>query len=179
MTTTQRMPRMALGDGAHDAGTPGPCGMGWWSNNDGEDAKLPRDAFFGAGAGHQIVLVVPSLNLIAVRNGQELGAAASEPARYHQPVQRFLFEPLMAEVALADARQYLRPLVDRHLKGAGQHAVAAADALGLVVDDRSQPGLLEGPHRADRDAARVGAVHAHLAAVKLIAMRPYRRELVL
>jgi CubicO group peptidase (beta-lactamase class C family) len=77
-----------------DVGTPGNCGIGWWSNNEGECAKLPRDAFWGSGAGHQIVLVVPSLNLIAVRNGELLAAAGSEPSQYHEPVHRFLFEPL-------------------------------------------------------------------------------------
>ncbi len=39
-----------------DAGTPGPCGMGWWSNNEGDCPGLPRDAFFGSGAGHQILV---------------------------------------------------------------------------------------------------------------------------
>ncbi|HSA00284.1 MAG TPA: hypothetical protein P5055_06040 [Candidatus Paceibacterota bacterium] len=34
-----------------DAGTPGPCGIGWWNNGEGDCAKLPRDAFFGSGAG--------------------------------------------------------------------------------------------------------------------------------
>jgi hypothetical protein len=81
-----------------DVGRPGNCGIGWWSNNEGECAKLPRDAFWGSGAGHQIVLVVPSLNLIAVRNGELLAAAASEPSQYHEPVRRFLFEPLVDAV---------------------------------------------------------------------------------
>ena len=43
-------------------------------NADGRYAKLPRDAFWGAGAGDQVLLVVPSLNLIVVRNGDTLGA---------------------------------------------------------------------------------------------------------
>ncbi len=81
-----------------DVGTPGNCGIGWWSNNEGECAKLPRDAFWGSGAGHQIMLVVPSLNLIAVRNGELLATAASEPSQYHQPVHRYLFEPLVDAV---------------------------------------------------------------------------------
>jgi len=81
-----------------DAGTPGNCGMGWWSNNDGTHAKLPKDAFWGAGAGHQIALVVPSLNLIAVRNGEMLATAATDPGDFHQPVRRFLFEPLVDAV---------------------------------------------------------------------------------
>jgi CubicO group peptidase (beta-lactamase class C family) len=78
-----------------DAGTPGNCGIGWWSNNDGSYPELPKDAFWGSGAGHQILLVVPSLNLIAVRNGGDLETTAADPSQYHNPVRRYLFRPLM------------------------------------------------------------------------------------
>jgi CubicO group peptidase (beta-lactamase class C family) len=81
-----------------DAGTPGNCGIGWWSNNNARYDKLPKDAFWGSGAGHQILLVVPSLKLIAVRNGDALAAARSEPSQYHEPVRQFLFEPLIAAI---------------------------------------------------------------------------------
>jgi hypothetical protein len=40
----------------------------------GRFPKLPRDAVWGAGAGDQHLIVVPSLKLIAVRNGAALGA---------------------------------------------------------------------------------------------------------
>lgn len=76
-----------------DAGTPGTCGIGWWSNNEGVRRRLPRDAYYGSGAGHQIALVVPSLNLIAVRNGDVLRGA-----EYDEAEDRFLFEPLMDAV---------------------------------------------------------------------------------
>jgi CubicO group peptidase (beta-lactamase class C family) len=78
-----------------DVGTPGNCGIGWWSNNDGSYPELPRDAFCGSGAGHQIVLVVPSLNLIAVRNGENIEAASGDPNAYHVPLRRYLFGPLV------------------------------------------------------------------------------------
>ena len=74
-----------------DAGTPGTCGIGWWSNNEGRHAKLPKDAFWAAGAGHQILLVVPSRQLIAVRNG----ASLESPAEYDGAVYARLFAPLM------------------------------------------------------------------------------------
>lgn len=82
-----------------DAGTPGPCGIGWWSNREGDCAKLPRDAFFGSGAGHQILLVVPSLNLVVVRFGRLLADAVTAPKSYHEAYCRFLFDPLMAAMA--------------------------------------------------------------------------------
>lgn len=84
-----------------DAGTPGNCGMGRWSNNEGVYDKLPRDAFWGSGAEHQILLVIPSLNLIAVRNGELLATAASEPQKYHEPVREKLFEPLVAAIEMS------------------------------------------------------------------------------
>jgi CubicO group peptidase (beta-lactamase class C family) len=90
-----------------DVGTPGNCGIGWWSNNDGSYPELPRDAFCGTGAGHQIVLVVPSLNLIAVRNGETIEAAGGEPNAYHVPLRRYLFKPLVdAVVRSVPARAY-------------------------------------------------------------------------
>jgi CubicO group peptidase (beta-lactamase class C family) len=81
-----------------DAGTPGTGGIGWWSNNSGDCAKLPRDAFWGAGAGHQIVLVVPSLKLVAVRNGEVLNAPGDESREFNKPVYHFLFEPLVEAI---------------------------------------------------------------------------------
>jgi CubicO group peptidase (beta-lactamase class C family) len=75
----------------NSAGLPGACGMGWWTNADGRYEKLPRDAYWAAGAGHQILLVVPSLKLIAVRQG---GALAGR-AEYHKVLYNELFAPLM------------------------------------------------------------------------------------
>jgi CubicO group peptidase (beta-lactamase class C family) len=82
-----------------DAGTPGYGGMGWWSNHEGQYPQLPKDAFWGAGAGHQILLVIPSLNLIAVRNGAALATTTDQ--EYHESVRRFLFDPLVNAVRAA------------------------------------------------------------------------------
>jgi CubicO group peptidase (beta-lactamase class C family) len=98
----QLLSRKAVRLVTRDASTPGNCGIGWWSNNDGLYPELPKDAFWGSGAGHQILLVVPSLNLIAVRNGGDLETVAAEPGRYRNPVRRYLFGPLME--AITDQR---------------------------------------------------------------------------
>jgi CubicO group peptidase (beta-lactamase class C family) len=84
-----------------DVGTPGPCGVGWWSNNEGVCARLPKDAYWGAGAGHQTLLVVPSLKLIAVRNGRELAKLPKDGADtdYARPTYKWLFEPLAEAIA--------------------------------------------------------------------------------
>jgi CubicO group peptidase (beta-lactamase class C family) len=89
-----------------DAGLPGHCGMGWWSNGGGRYPQLPGDAVWGAGAGDQLLLLIPSLNLIMVRNGQTLEPGPGEPpvrkddvfTQYHDYRARILFEPLAEAV---------------------------------------------------------------------------------
>lgn len=58
------------------SGMPGHSGLGWWVNRGKDGTRLwksaPEDAFGGAGAGHQVLVVVPSLDLIVVRNGSTL-----------------------------------------------------------------------------------------------------------
>lgn len=86
-----------------DAGLIGNCGMGWWSNGGRRYDKLSQDAVWGAGAGDQLLLVVPSLDLIMVRNGETLEPGPGEPpirqddvfTRYHNYRARVLFEPLV------------------------------------------------------------------------------------
>ncbi len=89
-----------------DAGLPGHCGMGWWSNAGGRYTRLPKDAVWGAGAGDQLLLVIPSLNLIMVRNGQTLEPGPGESplrqddvfTKFHDYRARILFEPLAEAV---------------------------------------------------------------------------------
>jgi CubicO group peptidase (beta-lactamase class C family) len=85
-----------------DAGLPGHCGMGFWTNADGRYPNLPKDTYYGAGAGDQLLIVVPSLNLIVVRNGEAL---APEPKgakdvfeAFHDARVKILFEPVVAAV---------------------------------------------------------------------------------
>lgn len=48
-------------------------GLCWWLNFDAVWPHLPPDAFAGAGAGQEVLLAVPSLDLIVVRNGGWMG----------------------------------------------------------------------------------------------------------
>src|SRR5262245_9143049 len=77
-----------------DAGTPGNGAMGWWSNKEAAVGKLPKDAFWGSGAGHQVLLVVPSLRLIAVRNGESL----SSTTNYDAGLREYFFDPLLTAI---------------------------------------------------------------------------------
>ncbi len=89
-----------------DAGLPGNGGMGWWSNGGGRYAGLPKDAVWGAGAGDQLLLVAPGLDLIMVRNGQAMTPGPDERplsadnifTKYHDYRAQILFEPLVRAV---------------------------------------------------------------------------------
>ena len=82
------MPLPDRKQGPHSPGS----GLGWYTNFDGCWPEVPRDAFAGAGASHQVALAVPSLGLVVVRNGREIGK--DEP--FWTPVYREIFEPIMA-----------------------------------------------------------------------------------
>jgi CubicO group peptidase (beta-lactamase class C family) len=68
----------------------GSAAIGWWRNIDGVIPNMPRDAYWGAGAGHQITLVIPSMRIIAVRNGQTLAPGDYDTARNSE-----FFQPLL------------------------------------------------------------------------------------
>jgi CubicO group peptidase (beta-lactamase class C family) len=75
---------------AEDRFRPG-SGLCWYTNFDAVWPSVPRDAFAGSGAQNQVILVVPSLELVVVRNGGTLSqSGGSWDATY-----RHLFEPVM------------------------------------------------------------------------------------
>ena len=76
-------------------GNPQPAsGLCWWTNYDGVWPALPRDAFAGAGAGNQVLLVIPCRDLVVVRNG-ELLADPAQGEGFWGGLERYLFNPLM------------------------------------------------------------------------------------
>jgi len=68
--------------------------LGWYSNHDGIWKYLPRDAYAGAGAQNQLLLVIPCLDMIVVRFGDQLDydSAKSDPS---QAAVECLFYPVM------------------------------------------------------------------------------------
>ncbi|MDA0350327.1 MAG: serine hydrolase [Verrucomicrobia bacterium] len=77
-----------------DAGTAMHGGIGWWTNSEGHLGKAPAEAYCGLGAGNQVVLVVPKLNLIMVRNGSSLEPSLGFDAG-SSILRQVLFNPLM------------------------------------------------------------------------------------
>lgn len=79
------------------------AGLCWWNNTDGQWAGVPRDAFAGAGAGHQLLLVVPSLDLIAVRYGQALVPRTSRDD-FWGPAVTYVFQPIVGALRAEEDR---------------------------------------------------------------------------
>lgn len=75
-------------------GNPAP-GIGWHSNREGTFPSLPPDAILAAGAEHQVVLVVPSRELVVVRSGGSLGGPKWGPG-YWSHLEAELFQPVMS-----------------------------------------------------------------------------------
>ena len=88
---TQGRGRLAACEALHPA--PG-SGLSWWTNYDRVWPAVPADAFAGAGAGNQILLVVPSLELVVVRNGSNLDRDDAGQ-RFWVGVVEHLFDPVM------------------------------------------------------------------------------------
>lgn len=78
-----------------------PAGLGWWVNSGGFFPSLPADAAVAAGGDHSILLVVPSLRLVAVRTGASFGPPGGE---FWAPIDGHFFAPLMATVGTARAK---------------------------------------------------------------------------
>jgi hypothetical protein len=72
-------------------------GLGWFSNRDKVWPELPRDAFCAAGAGHQLLLVVPSLDLIVVRNGNGLVPEDGDVS-FWKAAEEQVFNPIVAAI---------------------------------------------------------------------------------
>jgi CubicO group peptidase (beta-lactamase class C family) len=82
--------------------TPNPASaLAWYTNEDDVWPSVPRDAFLGAGAGHQLLLVVPSLRLAAVRMGANLDPSTNDET-YWRHVRDHFLHPLFASIRRAE-----------------------------------------------------------------------------
>jgi CubicO group peptidase (beta-lactamase class C family) len=70
-------------------------GLMWWTNSDGAMAAVPRDAFWAWGLGDNVILVIPSLDIVVSRAGPEFPVS-------HSPSYYSALEPFFEPVALAD-----------------------------------------------------------------------------
>ena len=69
--------------------------MSWYCNHDGVWDYLPRGSFGGAGAGNQMLMIVPELNLIIVRMGNNLVKDPADDNQFFYRAEKYLFDPIM------------------------------------------------------------------------------------
>jgi CubicO group peptidase (beta-lactamase class C family) len=85
----------AVTTGANAAG-PGEVAIGWWNNDRGRIHGMPRNVYFAAGAGHRLVVVIPDLEVIIVRNGDLL--STTEP--YMAAQDKYFFQPMIRALGM-------------------------------------------------------------------------------
>ena len=125
---------MPIPDRKADARAPG-SGLCWYTNFDAVWPAVPRDAFAGAGAGHQVLLVVPSLELVVVRNGGAL--APYEKVPFWTAVYDSVFEPLMQ--ALGNPARPLDPPYPRSSVIRGISFEPEASVVRQAIDSDNWP----------------------------------------
>jgi putative membrane-bound dehydrogenase-like protein len=81
-------------------------GLLWWNNADGTLAGVPRDAYWSWGLYDSLIVVIPSLDLVAVRAGQSWKRTEEE----HYAVLKPFLEPLVASVNAAKDAQSKPPV---------------------------------------------------------------------
>ena len=74
--------------------------LGWYNNFDGIWPAVPRDAFAGGGAGNQHLFVIPSMNMVIVRMGEDLyNSDAGEG--FWDATEKYLLNPIMDAITEA------------------------------------------------------------------------------
>ena len=116
------------------SGMPGHSGLGWWVNSPAGGSKLwksaPEDAFGGAGAGQQFLLIVPSLDLIVVRNGGQLDPTLS----FEEGLDRFVVAPVVRAISTTRKAPYPPSPVIR-----GVHWAPKGSIIRLARDSDTWP----------------------------------------
>jgi CubicO group peptidase (beta-lactamase class C family) len=75
-------------------------GLLWWNNADGTIAKVPRDAYWSWGLYDSLIVVIPSLDIVAARAGKSLN---KEGNAHYKAIEPFI-EPLALSVKSESGR---------------------------------------------------------------------------
>lgn len=69
-------------------------GLLWWNNADGTMAKVPRDTYWSWGLYDSLIVVIPSLDIVAARAGKSLNKARNSDYKAIEP----FIEPIVLSV---------------------------------------------------------------------------------
>jgi CubicO group peptidase (beta-lactamase class C family) len=98
-------------------------GLLWWNNADGTMAKVPRDAYWSWGLYDSLIVVIPSLDIVASRAGKSLNKAGNADYKSIEP----FIEPIALSVKTENGGGDAPYPVSRVIKG-----IEWADAKTIV-----------------------------------------------
>jgi CubicO group peptidase (beta-lactamase class C family) len=75
-------------------------GLLWWNNTDGTMTKVPRDAYWSWGLYDSLIVVIPSLDIVAARAGKSLNKARNANYKSIEP----FIEPIVLSVRTENSR---------------------------------------------------------------------------
>lgn len=75
-------------------------GLLWWNNNDWTMANVPRDAYWSWGLYDSLIVVIPSLDIVAARAGKSLNKAGNADYKSIEP----FIEPIALSVKTENSR---------------------------------------------------------------------------
>jgi CubicO group peptidase (beta-lactamase class C family) len=103
-------------------------GILWWTNADSTLPEVPRDAYWAWGLGDSLIIVIPSLDIVAVRAGNGLGRTTWN-ANYS------IVSPFITPIVRAATPKLTVPNVVNASQSA---ATSSIDQVGLAVSSVTQ-----------------------------------------
>ena len=115
---------------------------GWWTNSDGYFPELPDDTVIGAGAGHQALVIIPSLNVVMVRlGGPMVDDDANTGPRYWEQLEAQLLNPGIEAINESFGEDSLSAL---NIVVPIENRANTAISRNLYLSFRAEPRNLEG-----------------------------------
>jgi Beta-lactamase class C and other penicillin binding proteins len=85
-------------DPQHDPTAPVNYGVLWWTNTSGEMPGVPRDAYWAWGLGDNLIVVIPSLDLVIARTGNNPDDPSLPQLRTERNSDYRVLEPLLTPI---------------------------------------------------------------------------------
>ena len=126
-----------VADSAFDPDAPQHYGLLWWTNADGSMPGVPADAYWSWGFYDSLIVVIPSLDIVAVRAGPKGFAGPAWDGNYAT------LAPFMAPIAQSVSGLTVPSVVASTLEDATAEITAAGLTVG-TVSQRADANVAEG-----------------------------------
>lgn len=112
-------------------------GLGWWNNADRSLPDVPADAYWAWGLGDNLIVVIPSLDIVASRTGSDWLGPRS-------PNAYIILEPFLSPIVTAVMHSEINhaPIVDAGRDKQATLPAATVHLAGTVTDDGLPSGAI-------------------------------------